>query len=345
MRPPSIDLVICTYDNAALLDRTLEAMSRLWVPADVRCAVLVVDNNCTDETPEVVERWAAAFPLPLRRVREPVQGLTPARLRGVTETAGEWIAFVDDDCLLAEDWVEQAARFAAQHPACGAFGGRVVPEWEAEPPPYVLAHRYAYAAKQHGDTAHRRKWLAGAGMVVRRAALEACGWTGRQFLEDRAGGRLVSGGDVEIGMRIAAGHEVWYVPECTLRHVIPARRMTRPYLRRITLGLGASRHHAAALTWKGSYPGWLLYSLAASAGFLAMGVRQLFRPRMGLDVALAFSPLFGWWAAIGEMRRMDAEERRALLGCATPGLGMDAGDGYQALPAPTNLSVNEPSGP
>lgn len=320
MRPLSLDLVVCTYDNAPLLDRTLEAMSRLRVPADVRCRVLVVDNNCTDDTPQVVERWMRSFPLPLRTVREPVQGLTPARLRGVLETDGEWIAFVDDDCLLAEDWVEQAARFAAEQPECGAFGGRVVPEWETEPPPYVLDHRYAYAAKEHGDTPHRRQWLAGAGMVVRRAALEACGWTGRQFLEDRVGGRLVSGGDVEIGLRIAAGHEVWYVPACTLRHVIPARRMTRPYLRRITFGLGASRHHAAALVWNGSYPGWLLRSAAGSLGFLAMGVRRvardLLRPGAGADPALAFSPLLGWWAAMGQMLRMDPGERRRLLGCA-----------------------------
>jgi glycosyltransferase involved in cell wall biosynthesis len=312
----SIDLVVCTYDNAALLDRTLEAMSRLRVPAEVRCGVLVVDNNCTDDTPEVVDRWARSFPLPLRRVREPTQGLTPARLRGVTETNGEWIAFVDDDCLLAEDWVEQAARFAAEHPECGAFGGRVVPEWETEPPPYVLAHRYAYAAKHHGDAPHRRQWLAGAGMVVRRAALEACGWTARQHLADRIGGRLVSGGDVEIGLRIAAGHEVWYVPACTLRHLIPARRMTRPYLRRITRGLGASRHHAAALSWAGSYPAWLLWSAAGSLGFVALGVRQLIRPRAGLDVALAFSPLLGWWSGMGEMLRMDSGARRRLLGCA-----------------------------
>jgi hypothetical protein len=33
-------------------------------------------------------------------------------------------------------------------------------------------------------------------------------------------------------------------------------------------------------------------------------------------VALAFSPLVGWCAAIGEMLRMDADERRRLLGCA-----------------------------
>src|SRR3712207_7076111 len=54
--------------------------------------------------------------------------------------------------------------------------------------PYTTLFR---SCKNHGDAPHRRPWLAGAGMVVRREALEGCGWVDRQFLEDRAGSRLV----------------------------------------------------------------------------------------------------------------------------------------------------------
>jgi glycosyltransferase involved in cell wall biosynthesis len=314
----SIDVVICTYNNAALLDRALEALGRQRVPAGVRWGVLVVNNNCTDETARVVERHGRSFGAPLRTVVEPKQGLTPARLRGVRETAGQWVAFVDDDCLLEEDWVAEAALFAASRPRCGAFGGRVVPEWENDPPPHVLGHRYAFAAKYHGETAHRRPWLAGAGMVVRRAALEECGWTARQFLEDRTGGRLVSGGDMEIGLRVAALYEVWYNPSMRLRHLIPARRMTREYLRRIVRGLGASRHHATALKWKGTYAGWLCYSAAYSIGFTAYGALRLARPASGAgaDFALAFGPARGWCEGMWAMLRMDARERGELLGCA-----------------------------
>jgi glycosyltransferase involved in cell wall biosynthesis len=242
--------------------------------------------------------------------------LTPARLCGVRNTGGEWIAFVDDDCLLAEDWIEEAARFTVEHPACGAFGGQVILDWETAPPPYASNRRYAYAGKYHGETAHRRPWLAGAGMVVRRAALEGCGWVDKQFLEDRIGKRPVSGGDMEIGLRIAARHEVWYNPACKLRHVIPAHRMTRQYLRRITFGLGASRHNAMALTWKGSYPAWLAYSALYSVGLGALGVLQFFREA---DLPLAFNPVRGWWAAMRDLSRMDPTERRELVGCALTG--------------------------
>jgi glycosyltransferase involved in cell wall biosynthesis len=317
-RRVSIDLVICTYNNAALLDATLGAVSRQRVPEGADWQVLVVDNNCTDETPEVLERHRSAARIRLRAVVEPRQGLTPARVRGVKETRGEWVAFVDDDCLLEEGWVEQAARFAAEHAECGAFGGQVIPRWEVTPPPYVLKRRYAYACKYHGETPHRRPWLAGAGLVVRREALAECGWLDRQYLEDRAGGRLVSGGDMEITLRVGARYELWYNPACRLRHVIPARRMSREYVRHVTRGLGAGRHHAEALKWGGSYSGWLLYSAAFGLGFGARGAAELARDAFtsGVDFKTAFSPAAGWWAAMWEMLRMDAGARREMLGCA-----------------------------
>lgn len=315
----SIDLIVCTYNNAALLDRTLDAVALQRVPRGVEWQVVVVNNNCTDETPRVLEKHVRSGRLPLRVLFEHKQGLTPARVCGVRATAGDWIAFVDDDCLLAEDWVEQAARFAAEHPECGGFGGQVIPEWETTtPPPYVLENLYAYACKNHGETPHRRPWVAGAGMVVRREALVACGWLDRQFLEDRAGGRLVSGGDMEIALRVASRHELWHNPACKLRHFIPARRMSREYLRRVTRGLGASRHNAEALKWKGSYAGWLLYSAAFSLGFGAIGALRLARGSFGpgLDFTTAFSPAAGWCSAMWAMLRMDAEERGELMGCA-----------------------------
>src|SRR5215218_8254875 len=133
----SVDVVVCTYDNAASLERVLRALARQRVPDGVDWGVLVVDNNCTDGTGALLERLQAERELPMRVVRETVQGLTPARLRGVRETRREWIAFVDDDCVVAEDWIAQAAAVARDHPDAGAFGGVVALEWEREPPPYV----------------------------------------------------------------------------------------------------------------------------------------------------------------------------------------------------------------
>ncbi len=103
MATGSFDLIICTHNNAALLDRTLTSIAMQRVPPTVTWSVLLVDNNCTDDTQAVVEKYLRANSISLNVVSERQQGLTAARLRNVKNTSGEWIAFVDDDCLLAEN--------------------------------------------------------------------------------------------------------------------------------------------------------------------------------------------------------------------------------------------------
>lgn len=216
MNKISVDLIICTYNNAPLLEKTLEAISRQKILSETDWQVLVVNNNCTDETTEVVEKFAKNFPVPLKIITETKQGLHHARLCGVKNTDGDWITLVDDDCLIAENFVEEIAKFAAEHPDCGAFGAKIILEWETEPPIYAANRKWAFAGRNHGDQPKRREWIAGTGMILRRKALEKSGWIEKQFLEGRIGERLVSRGDVEMGLRIGRIAEVWYNPACQL---------------------------------------------------------------------------------------------------------------------------------
>lgn len=318
----SIDLVICTYNNALLLSRTLQSLISQKVSANIEWSIWVINNNCTDQTAEVVSHFAAISPVPLKMVVETQQGLTAARHCGVLNTTAEWIAFIDDDCLLAEDWVEQAMAFTSKHPACGAFGGHIILHWEEPPPLYALKFPYAYAGKYHGESPKRRPWVAGAGMVLRRKALVDSGWVEKQFLADRTGNRLVSGGDMEIGMRIATKYEVWYNPACKLQHIIPPKRTSKDYLQRILKGLGASRHNVMALSWSGRYTTWLMYSLGISMGLLILctfnALKDVVKVRTSAGPGIAFAPYLGWNSAVWAMAWMDKNERKALMGCTTP---------------------------
>ncbi len=326
-----LDVVICTFDNAHMLDRVLVALAAQR-PAGGRWRVLVVDNNSTDDTPEVVERHLATGAVPgLRRVEEPTQGLTPARLRGVRATTAPWIAFVDDDCILDARWVERALAFARSHPECGGFGGRVVPTYVETAPAVVARYGWAFAEQDLGDAPATVDCLVGAGMVVNRVALAESGWTTLPLLADRVGRRLVSGGDVEIALRVAAtGRPLWYVPGCELQHVIPARRTTVPYLRRMTRSLGVSSSLASALTWRDSRRAWLR---AATADLLAslLTVAKLVRrvrtgPEARQDVALAASYEWGRWLGTARIAGLLVRGRCELFGRARPvAVGRDAG--------------------
>ncbi len=318
---PSIDLIICTYNNAALLDRTLIAISKQQVSPEVEWKVLVVNNNCTDDTEAVVDRHIRSGQIPgLSMVLEPTQGLTPARLCGVKNTTAKWFAFVDDDCLLEKEWVAEAVKFALAHPDCGAFGSRVILEWETPPPPYVLNFKYSFAEQDHGMHPQKVSFLAGAGLVVNRSAIIGSGWVDRQFLADRVGKKLISGGDVEITLRLAAKYELWYNPACQLKHFIFAKRTSKKYLMNINYGLGTSQLYADSMLWAGSYPALLWASGLGALRHSFYAFTQALKAALGrgsmVEVAITTSFVLGRWAGIGRMLRMNPQKRRDLLGCA-----------------------------
>src|SRR5271165_4691357 len=177
-----LSLLICTYNRADLLARTLEHIATQAVRAGTRWEAIVVDNNCTDATAEVVHRFAGdpRFP-PLKYLREPRQGVAFARRLGLLESQGELVAFVDDDCFLAPDWIEQTRQFARAHPRAGAFGGRNELLFEEPPNPVAKLYATSLARQDWGDRPYcmplaGRNYPVGAGLVLRREAMLASRW-------------------------------------------------------------------------------------------------------------------------------------------------------------------------
>jgi glycosyltransferase involved in cell wall biosynthesis len=320
----SIDLVICTYNHAALLDRALTAIAQQQVPDDVQWTVLVVNNNCTDETAQVVERHIQSQKIPhLSTIWECQQGLNYARLCGINNTTRDWLAFVDDDCMLKPDWVAQAAKFAATHPECGAFGGKVILDWETPPPAFVLNYGYSFAQQNHGTSITQPNCLVGAGLVINRQAIVATNWINQQFLSDRVGKKLISGGDVEIVLRIrSAGYDIWYNPACELLHFIPTNRTEEQYLININYGLGKCQLISDSMVWENSYSSWFITAINSNLDASLAVIKQflkfvLKRNNLALiDLAITWAFVRGKWAGLGRMLRMDSQQRRALLGCA-----------------------------
>ena len=317
-----LDVVICTYNNASLLDRTLDFLGRQQAGPGIEWRVLIVDNNGTDDTAGVVEKHRRSNLPRLRILVEPRQGLTPARLCGVTNTSADWLAFLDDDCLVSENWIANVCAFARAHPTCGAFGGKVIPEWEHPPPEWLSRFHYCFAEQDHGAGVKQVDCLVGAGMVINRAALLRSGWLDRQFLQDRIGRKLVSGGDVEIALRLRAVSALWYTPECSIRHFIPAWRTSCDYLCRINRGLGTSKLLEDAMLWRGGWVGFVLTSVRRmfreSAGTAAWQLKARLRGNIPPEIPISATFVDGEWAGIRLLMSMDPEVRRALVGCARP---------------------------
>lgn len=242
-----LTLAICTYNNSTLLDRTLATIEQQRITSSIEWSVLVVDNNSTDNTKSIVENYIDRETIPqLRYVFEERQGLAHARRRALAETSAEAIAFIDDDCLLDSDWVDRAITFLEQHPNAGAIGGEVELLWEVQPQAIHIQCQKNFSAQNWGSNPLQlpsKGWtyLVGAGLLLRRQAVEKSGWLERGNLLDRCESKLSSGGDIEMVLRIRkAGYELWYNPEMKLQHYIPQKRMSLEYLYRLHRSFGES---------------------------------------------------------------------------------------------------------
>ena len=102
--------------------------------------LLVIDNRSNDA---LAGRYDISWHPHGRHVREEKLGLSFARRRGVLEARGEAIAFVDDDNVLDENYLEIAASIMADK-SIGALGGGGYPIFEEGfvPPPDFRISRY-----------------------------------------------------------------------------------------------------------------------------------------------------------------------------------------------------------
>lgn len=129
-----ISLCICTYNRAESLRRTLESVAR-QERCEGRMEILLIDNNSSDRTREIVEDFSKV--IPLRYFFESAQGLSQARNRGLREFRGRYLLFTDDDVRLAANWVKCFEAATRANPDAEYFGGRILPDWLNNKPDWI----------------------------------------------------------------------------------------------------------------------------------------------------------------------------------------------------------------
>jgi glycosyltransferase involved in cell wall biosynthesis len=239
-RPPAdVTVVLCTYNRSVLLADALTALvqQRQAPPYEV----VVVDNNSTDDTREVVARFASGGIV--RYAAESLQGLSHARNRGIATANADIIAFTDDDVRASPEWVKSIARAFAEHPDVDMVGGKVEPEWEADPPPWLPeAGDAPLALLDYGNVPFRidpmePRCLIGANMAIRRRALQRVGGFSPRL--QRVGEGIGSTEDHEFQTRLlGSGASALYEPRIAARALVSRQRLSKRYHRAWHVGYG-----------------------------------------------------------------------------------------------------------
>ena len=230
---PYISVIICTYNRAESLNRTLESINAMTVPDELSWELIIVDNNSKDNTRQFVEDFIKTSGLNCRYVFEEKQGLSHARNRGTQNARGEIIAFTDDDVIVDKYWLNNIVKeFKVNAPTC--IGGKILPIWEKPCPEWLKGEALlGYLALL--DLGNRRIKLTkpkiwGANFVVKASTFEKVNFNPAI---GRIPGKLYAGEDTEfIGALIERGKDVFYCPDVIVHHCIPSERTKRSYFRR-----------------------------------------------------------------------------------------------------------------
>ena len=230
-----LQICICTYNNCEGLKTTLAALQR-QLPAIERWGVIVIDNNSTDSTRAVCTELQYSYDL--QYYFEPEAGLLSARIRAIKESYCEWIVFVDDDNEPHDNFVKEGVLYITKNPLIAGFNGKNILSFEEEVDTTVQNLVCFANGLSNCNQEKKVPLLYGAGMFLKKIKIQNSHYCTEQFLMDREKNSLVSGGDNELSIRVAAqGGGLWFNPKCIMTHHIDKRRTKLLYLVKLHLQL------------------------------------------------------------------------------------------------------------
>ena len=142
-------------------------------------------------------------------MNEPSQGHPLAKNRGIRESRGEIVAFVDDDVFFSSGWLKALASAFERHPEIACIGGKVVPHFEAERPPWIEDEMlWIYGVTRYGDLEREIRFPEipiGCNMAFRRTVFEKIGDFHMSL--GRKPGILLSGDEDHFLLRAERGTE------------------------------------------------------------------------------------------------------------------------------------------
>lgn len=215
---PLITVVICTLNRSEYLRLLLESLVVQSLPKD-KFEVIVVDNGSGDNTLELANSFRTK--LPLKTVTEPETGLSKARNLGARLSKTKWIAYIDDESVLPEPYLQKAYALA-QSDQYDCFGGPFYPRY-LHPKPLWLPKDFGAMKllRESEGLVEEGLALAGGNLVIRQQILLDCGGFSENL--GMRGELLAYGEDDYIQMIIRKnGGRIGFIPDLFLyHHVLP----------------------------------------------------------------------------------------------------------------------------
>ena len=231
---PDISVIIATHNRAAVLNKTLGDLLQLD-RTGINAEFIVIDNNSTDNTKQVIEQFSEC--LPIRYLFEPQPGQNSARNRALAEgPLGRIIAFTDDDVVPNSDWLKEMILTSRKWPQYSVFGGKIyiiwpqikIPEWAKMPTVRGLCFAEHGCQQVEGEYPPHKFPFSG-NFWVRSEVFD----NGRKFDEAiswQPKNRILATETVFFQKLSKEGYEFLFSPHSVVGHRITKEQVTLTYL-------------------------------------------------------------------------------------------------------------------
>ena len=240
-----LSICVCTYNRAHILPYCLDSLTKLKIPPGCEAYILVIDNNSRDNTEDVVNSFAQQSQIDILYFHESQQGLSAARNRAIKEAYGDYIGFLDDECVVPSDWlkilvadIEEFAPPIIGGPYIGALlPGTTPPKW------FKTEYGNAYFLDDDFKRGYQKDFRASAGnMLLHRRVCEK-----QQFDPNFGvnGEELKFGEEIDLQERFLSenvGAMIFYEPRIEVAHFILPKKMSLSYRVRREMELGACHY-------------------------------------------------------------------------------------------------------
>lgn len=235
--PISLSVVLCTYNNADSLDKTLAQLDKQQFETNIQIEYLIIDNNSSDNTADIVEQYCEKNSSFIY-IFEANQGLSHARNTGALRAKGEYLLFTDDDAELPNNWIQQYLDIIHDHAPVCAYS-KIAVIWD-QPKPwwYISAFRAYFVELDYGNSTLDIKDIHheffGKNFCVLKNEIISQGGFDPKL--GRMGTKLVAGEETMIYRKIiAAQKKVIYFPNASVGHRLKPKEYTIDHIHKLFL--------------------------------------------------------------------------------------------------------------
>jgi GT2 family glycosyltransferase len=221
----TVTVVIVTAGRPDVLARCVRALAAGSRPPD---ELVVVDQS--SDVDAAVEELLAGASFQVRHLRVRPMGVSAGRNLGASHAQGDLLAFTDDDCVPAADWLAELVAALTRHAADGATGA-VLPLADDRPGLVAVSSRTDPERRLFDSAGRVTPWEVGTGgnLLLTRMLFDRVGGFDLQF---GPGARYRAAEDVDLLDRVLrAGGKIAYEPAAVVFHEMktPGERLARRY--------------------------------------------------------------------------------------------------------------------